>query len=170
MTSQVTRHVSALTCCLLSLLLTACWSKQAGFTGVSFPPTEQVDVSFQTSAVPSSCQGFAHLIISTDGPTSGLEIQEAMVREAGEKGANQILVGMAREQMGKRQGSFRFDYFGPKYPYPFPQGWMGWKFGFEQWNKAGPLLGFGLDSWGNPARHYDSSLMIQALFLRCPEK
>jgi len=93
-----------------------------------------------------------------------------MVREAGEKGANQILVGMAREQMGKRQGSFRFDYFGPKYPYPFPQGWMGWKFGFEQWNKAGPLLGFGLDSWGNPARHYDSSLMIQALFLRCPEK
>jgi len=167
---QKTRFFSALTCCLLSLLLSACFSKQAGFTGVHFPPTEQVDITFQTSTVPSSCQGFAHLNTLTAGPTSGLDIQEAMIREARARGADLILVGMAREQRGKRQNEFRFNYFGPKYPYPFPQGWMGWKFGFEQWNKAGPLIGFGLDNWGNPASHYDSSLMIQVVFLLCREK
>lgn len=167
MISRSNSFLSGLVCCLLPLLLTACFSKPATYTGVRFPPTNTVDICFQKSDVPKSCQGFAHLITSTAGPTTGRDIQEALIKEAKAKGADLILLGMAREQTGKKEDAFHFDYFGPQYPYPFPQGWMGWKFGFEKWEKAGSLIGFGLDNWGNVDSRYDSSLMIQAAFLRC---
>ncbi|MDD3815950.1 MAG: hypothetical protein PHZ02_15045 [Desulfocapsaceae bacterium] len=135
--------------------------------GPHFAPTQSVEVSFQEDAVPKSCQGFAHLIASTAAPVSGKDIQDAIIKEAREKGANHVLIGMAREELGNKQDVFRFDYFGPEYPYPYPQGWMGWKFGIQEWEKAGPLIGFGLNNWEEQESRYAFSLMIQAAFLRC---
>lgn len=137
------------------------------YTGLHFPPTQSVDVSFQESAITGKCQGFAHLIATTAAPTTGLEIQNALQREAMEKGANHILIGMTREERGGKQPAFSFHYFGPQYPYPFPKGWMGWKFGVQEWQEVGSLLGFGLNNWGNPENRFDQSLHIQAVLLRC---
>lgn len=78
-----------------------------------------------------------------------------------------MLIGMAREEVGNKQDVFRFDYFGPEYPYPYPRGWMGWKFGIQEWEKAGPLIGFGLNNWDDQESRYDFSLMLQTVFLRC---
>jgi hypothetical protein len=167
MTPQSTKFLSGFFCFLLLLSLTGCFSNTTTYTGINFPPTQSVEVSFQENAVPNSCQGFAHLIASTTAPISGREIQAAIIKEAREKGANHVLIGMAREEVGNKEDVFHFDYFGPEYPYPYPQGWMGWKFGIQEWEKAGPLIGFGLNNWNDQDSHYDFSLMIQAVFLRC---
>jgi hypothetical protein len=152
---------------LLILSLTGCFSQPTTYAGLHYPPTEKVDIIFQENAVPHTCQGFAHLLVTTAAPASGVDIQTALIKEAREKGASKILVGMAREEIGAKPATYQFDYFGPEYPYPFPQGWMGWKFGIRQWEKSGHLMGFGLQDWGNPDRHFDYSLKIQAAFLRC---
>lgn len=167
MRTHANKFLSRLFCCFLPLLFSGCLTKQATYTGLHFPPTVTVGVSFQESTVPKSCQGFAHLIASTAAPATGLDIQEALFKEARDKGANRILIGMAREEIGNNPNSFRFDYFGPEYLYPFPQGWIGWKFGIQEWEKAGPLIGFGLNDWGNMNSRFDYSLKIQVAFLRC---
>lgn len=167
MRAHANRFLSGLFCCLLPFSLSGCLAKQKTYTGLHFPPAETVEVSFQENTVPRSCQGFAHLIASTAAPVTGLNIQEALLKEAREKGANRILIGMVREEIGNKPNSFRFDYFGPEYLYPFPQGWVGWKFGIQEWEKAGPLIGFGLNDWGNMKSRFDSSLKIQVAFLRC---
>lgn len=168
MNIQLPRALFIFGASLLPLCLSGCLSfTPATYSGVQFPPTQSASVSFQENTVPGNCQGFAHLVATTSGPVNGREIQEALVNEAKTKGANHLLIGMAREDHKGKNGGFSFQYFGPQYPYPFAKGWLGWKFGIEEWEKTGPLIGFGLNNWGNPNSLFDSSLHIQAVFLRC---
>ncbi len=155
---------------VLTILLSGCGSRKTVYEGVRFPETSTSDVTFQEHAIPADCSAFAHLLMNTKIHSSGYDIAEAMQLEAQEKGANLILVGMARTLVEEELKTNRFDYYGPKYVYNFNKTWLGWKFGFDAWNDGDKLVGLGSDRWGSTDIHFDHSLLIKAVFLRCGEK
>jgi hypothetical protein len=91
----------------------------------------------------------------------------AVKKEAEAKGADLILVGFAKELPGEDLEENRFEYYGPSYAYNFKRTWLGWKFGFDQWNDAGDLVGFGYNHLKSKKNPFAGSLLIQAVFLRC---
>ena len=102
--------------------------------------------------------------------SSGQDIATAMHLEAQEKGADLVLVGMARAMVEAELEANRYDYYGPEYVYNFNKTWLGWKFGFDAWNDADNLIGLGTDRWGSTDINFEHSLLIQAVFLRCGEE
>ncbi len=154
---------------LATTLLAGCWSPSAQYTGVSFPQTNTSRLTFQEEGVPADCTAFAHLLMNSKTVSTGKDIASAMHSEAESKGANLVLVGMSREMPDKEFDETRFSYYGPEYAYSFAKTWLGWKFGFDEWNEAGVLTDMGWESWGNGNITYDNSLVIQAVFLRCEQ-
>ncbi len=154
---------------LLTILLSGCSSGTTKYTGVQFPATSDSKIAFQEQTIPTNCSAFSHLMMQSKTNSSGQDIASAMHREAQEKGANLILLGLAREMGGKVKVD-RFDYYGPEYAYNFYTTWMGWKFGFEEWHNAGNFVGLGTDNWGNSEISFEHTLLIQAVFLRCGEE
>ncbi|MCF8057612.1 MAG: hypothetical protein K9K37_13370 [Desulfocapsa sp.] len=154
---------------ILTTVLSGCWSGTTEYEGISFPKTTATQVSFQKQTIPGDCSAFAHLQMNTKMHSSGKDIEEAMLKEAGDKGANLVLVGMSRENMGAELEENHFSYFGPEYAYTFNKTWLGWKFGFDEWNDCDKLVGLGADNWGSSDVSFDNSLLIQAVFLRCGE-
>lgn len=90
-----------------------------------------------------------------------------MQEEAKSKGANRILIGLSREVVGEELKADRFDYYGPQYSYTFNRTWLGWKFGFDEWNEGGSLVGLGANTWGDSSVIFRHTLLVQAVFLRC---
>ncbi|MEN8199453.1 MAG: hypothetical protein ABFR63_05200 [Thermodesulfobacteriota bacterium] len=152
-----------------TLLLSGCGSGTARYEGIRFPATTSSQVRFQEHSVPADCSAFAHLLMNSKMSATGKEIAEAMEAEGMDKGADLILIGMARELAEEKLEENRFDYYGPEYAYNFSKTWLGWKFGFGDWNHAGDLVGLGVDSWGKSDISFASPLLIQAVFLRCGE-
>lgn len=163
---QKTNLISLL---LLTFLLSGCWFSTPEYTGIQFPQTARSQITFQELAIPDDCSAFSHLLMNSKMNSSGQDIASSMLLEAQNKGANLVLVGMAREMEDEELKSDRFDYYGPQYAYNFKKTWLGWKFGFNEWNDAGNLIGLGADSWGNNEVIFKNSLLIQAVFLRCGE-
>lgn len=159
-----TKHFSLL---FLATLLSGCFSDTAQYQGISFPKTTSSTVTFQEATIPQECSVFAHLLMNTKMQSTGKEISTAMHREAEKKGADLILVGMSREMPDEELDENRFDYFGPQYAYAFNKTWLGWKFGFNEWNDAGNLVGIGAHVWGNTEISFDNSILVQAVFLHC---
>ena len=155
---------------LFTTLLTGCWSSSAKYEGIKFPETTESKVTFQEEGISSNCSVFAHLLMTSKMHSTGKDIASAMHREAEAKGANLILVGISREIPDAQLEENSFDYYGPEYAYSFQRTWLGWKFGFDEWDEAGALTGLGIDSWGSQEITYDNSLIIQAVFLRCSEE
>ncbi len=153
----------------IALLLTSCGSRETVYEGISFPKTSSPKITFQEDTVPENCSAFAHLLLNTKINSSGQDIAEAILSEAGEKGANLVVIGRTRETDEQLEKN-RFDYYGPEYAYNFNKTWLGWKFGFDAWSKAGNLLGLGIESWGKPSVIVNKSLLIQTVFLRCEDK
>jgi len=151
----------------LTTFLSGCFSGTTEYEGLSFPKTTGSEIAFQEHSIPADCSAFAHLLMSTKMHSSGKDISIAMHREAEEKGANLILVVMSREMTEEELTENRFDYYGPKYAYNFDKTWLGWKFGFDEWNDAGNLVGFGANTCGSSDVSFDNTLLIQAVFLRC---
>ena len=155
---------------VLLLFISACVSSQEGYQGIKHPQTNSVNVSFQEQTISDTCSAFAHLLMQSKEGSTGLDIATAMRTEAMNKGANLLLVGMARESTGEELESNLFDYYGPKYSYTFNKTWLGWKFGFGAWNKGDRLIGLGTDTWGNNEIIFQHSLLVQAVLLRCEEQ
>jgi len=153
----------------LATFLSGCFSETAQYEGISFPKMTSSKVTFQQQAIPADCTAFAHLLMYTKMPSTGKEISTAMQREAEEKGANLILVGMSREVEDEKLDENHFKYFGPEYAYTFSKTWLGWKFGFNEWNNGGELIGLGTKVWGNPEVSFDKTILVQAVFLRCEQ-
>ena len=154
---------------ILTIFLSGCWSGTAEYEGVRFPQTTATQISFQEHSIPADCSAFAHLQMNTKMHSSGKDLEEAMLKEAGDKGANLVLVGLSREMVDEELEENHFTYYGPEYAYNFNKTWLGWKFGFDEWNDADNLVGLGADKWGNSDISFDNSLLIQAVFLRCGE-
>ncbi len=154
---------------ILTILLSGCWSGTTEYEGLRFPETEHTAVTFQEKTVAADCSAFAHLFMNTTMGATGLDIANAMKSEAQAMGANQILIGMARELPEEEFSSNRFDYYGPEYAYTFHKTWLGWKFGFDEWDEAADFVGLGVNKWGKEDVLFDNSILIQAVFLRCGE-
>jgi hypothetical protein len=163
---QKTNFISLL---LLTIFLSGCWSSTTEYSGLRFPQTASSQITFQEHTIPADCSVFSHLLMNSKMNSSGQDIASSMHLEAQNKGANLVLIGMAREMEDEELKSNRFDYYGPEYAYNFNTTWLGWKFGFDEWNDAGNLIGIGADSWGNNEASFKNSLLIQAVFLRCEE-
>ena len=155
---------------ILTVLLSGCFADTPDYTGLSFPKTPDSNVTFQESAVSTDCSAFAHLLMSTRMGSSGQDIAGSMQKEAQILGANLVLIGMAREMVDEELEIDQFEYYGPEYVYNFNKTWLGWKFGFDEWNDADEFINLGVDNWGNEAVSFDSTLLIQAVFLRCGEE
>ena len=155
---------------LLTILLTACSSRETVYKGIRFPETSTSKVTFQEHTIPADCSAFSHLLMNTRMNSSGQDIATAMHLEAQEKGADLVLVGMARAMVEAELEANRYDYYGPEYVYNFNKTWLGWKFGFDAWNDADNLIGLGTDRWGSTDINFEHSLLIQAVFLRCGEE
>jgi len=148
------------------VLLTGCASKPSNYSGVTFPATNQAEVSFQEKGVPAQCRAFAHIIVHTPSGVTGARIGQQITGYAKNKGANLILIGISRKISGKGPSDFGFFSYGPKQDYLFSKGWLGWKFGFEDWEAGGSMTGFGYNNWSDTTVN-DYSMKIQAVFLRC---
>ncbi len=159
------KHLYALL--ILTTFLSGCWSGTAEYEGISFPQTTSTQISFQEHSIPADCSAFAHLQMNSRMHSTGEDIDKAMQQEAGNKGADLVLVGMSRELVDEELEENYFAYYGPEYAYSFNKTWLGWKFGFDEWNDADNLVGLGADKWGNSDISFDNSLLIQAVFLRC---
>ena len=164
------RNKHLLSLLLLPLLLSGCWSGTTEYEGICYPECQVTEVTFQESTIPDSCFVFAHLQMATKAHATGKDIEEAMLQEARSKGANLILVGLARELLDADLEENQFTYFGPDYSYKFTTTWLGWKFGFDEWNDADDLTSFGANNWDDGKVRFDNSLLIQAVFLHCGEQ
>ena len=151
---------------LVLLLLAGCASKPAAYSGIRLPATSQARVIFQEKDVPAQCRAFAHVIVHTPAGLTGAAIGEHITEFARDKGADLILVGMTRKAPGKGTGDFQFLSYGPAREYPFGKEWLGWKFGFKDWEDGGAIIGFGYKSWSD-STVYDFGMKVQAVFLRC---
>ena len=151
---------------LVLLLLAGCASKSVVYSGIRLPATSQARVTFQEKDVPAQCRAFAHIIVHTPTGLTGAGIGERITGFARDNGADLILVGMSRKIPGKGAGEFQFLSYGPAQEYPFGKGWLGWKFGYKDWEEGGAIIGFGYKGWSD-ATVYDFSMKIQAVLLRC---
>jgi hypothetical protein len=151
---------------LVCILLTGCASKPPAYSGITFPATNKAEVTFQEKGVPSQCRAFAHIIVHTPKDVTGARIGQRITEYAQSKGADLILIGISRQLPGKGPSDFQFFPYGPKQDYQFSKGWLGWKFGFEDWEKGGSMIGFGYNNWSDTTVN-DYSMKIQAVLLRC---
>lgn len=161
--------LSVLVICIL-FSLSACGSSELVYQGSKHPKTSNSKITFQEQNISESCFAFAHLIMNTRANSLGKDIADALRTEAMAKGADTVLVGLAREDDGAELDDNRFDYYGPEYSYNFNRTWLGWKFGFDAWNEGGKLIGFGTNASNSRETTFTNSMMIQAVFLRCNEQ
>ncbi len=151
----------------VAALLSGCLSSTATYEGLSYPETAESQFTFLEEGVPRDCTAFAHLLMHSKAQSTGNEIGAAMHKEAEAKGANLVLIGMGRELIDEKLEENRFTYYGPEYAYSFQRTWLGWKFGFDEWDEADAMSDIGSNSWGDGSVTFDNSLIIQAVFLRC---
>jgi len=155
-------------CFLLSL--TACGSSNVVYEGIQYTKTSSTRITFQEQTIPESCSAFAHLLMKTRANSLGQDLADAMQAEAMARGANLVLIGIARENEDTELDENTFDYYGPEYSYNFNRTWLGWKFGFDDWNEGGALISFGADTSRSRKTLFSNSMMVQAVFLRCDEQ
>ena len=170
-TSNMTNYPMKLLHLLLALFLLltciSCGSSDVAYEGIRHPKTDATTITFQEHGIPDSCIAFAHLMMHTKENATGQELAEAMRTEAMDKGADLVLIGLARDDEGSELEESRFDYYGPEYSYNFNKTWLGWKFAFDEWNEGGVLQGFGTITSKSSEAMYPHTMMIQAVFLRC---
>ena len=151
-------------------LLASCADKAPQKPAVSLPATASVELTLDESRIPGNCNVFAHLIISIPAKKPIGEVTKGVKRYGMEHGADFILVGLTRES-GDESESLMFQTYGPEAPYSFKNRWLGWKFGFSDWNSGGPLVDYGHDRMtGDMDPLFDIPVDAQAVLLTCPQK
>lgn len=157
--------------CVLAALCIGLSSCSTGPTPLapphSRPAVNTPQLSFVETEVAADCEVFAHLIISVPATYTADQIRQSIDQFGAGHGAELILLGLAR-QAAKALDSPDFASYGPQTPYSFRQAWPGWKFGFTEWNKGGPLLDFGVNHLSGNQAPFTVPISIQAALLSCP--
>ncbi len=132
----------------------------------TYPATSQVNITFNETEIPGQCRVFSHLLVTIPPSMHESKIKERVEQFGMKNGADYILVGMARESDEEVEEIY-FRSYGPQSPYSFKNRWEGWKFGFRDWNNAGPLVDYGHNRlWSdNPA--FDTEVTAQVVLLNC---
>ncbi len=147
-------------------LLAGCGDKDPNaYSGKIYEPTQRIATAFQYTQVPDPCRVFAELLVAFPANQSGLDLQQAVFKEAREKGADLILVGQTR--LRDDNDELQFIYYGPQKEYLCSQNWCGWKYGYDEWKKQGEWTSIGLPEWGDQEIRFEEQLMMQVAFLRC---
>jgi hypothetical protein len=147
-------------------LATGCALKPPAYTGITYPAINQAEITFQEKGIPAQCKAIAHIIVHTPKDATGTRIGQKISDYAKGKGADLILIGLSRKNSGRGTSDFQFFSYGPKQDYLFNKGWLGWKFGVDNWEDGGSMVGFGYNSLSDTSAN-DYSMKIQAVFLRC---
>ncbi len=132
----------------------------------TFPATSQVNITFNEQEIPGQCRVFSHLLVSIPPTMSESAIKNRVEQFAMESGADYILVGMTRESDEEVEDIY-FRSYGPQTPYSFKSRWQGWKFGFHDWNNAGPLVDYGSNRLSGNQPAFDTEVTAQAVLLNC---
>ena len=150
-------------------LLTGCLgigsSKKSVYRGTKYTKTTKVIPSFQPEQVPVSCVVFSHLLVQLPANLNGKTIAQAIAKEAGNRGADMLLIGGSRQ--AEDDEGLEFTYYGPEQPYNCRDHWNGWKFGYDTWADQGDWVTLGYKEWGNAEISYNFPIVTQAAFLRC---
>jgi len=159
---------SLITAGLLCLPLVSCSSKSPELVSIShtFPPTSQVHITFDEREIPGQCRVFSHLNVFIPDGMRETEIKASVETFAMENGADYILVGMARES-DEEPDTITLRSYGPDTPYLFKSRWSGWKYGFSDWNNAGPLVDYGHDRLSHDEAAFDTEVIVQLILLNC---
>ncbi|MBE0584495.1 MAG: hypothetical protein IH612_12155 [Desulfofustis sp.] len=151
--------------CLLGLA--ACSSRDPGTLPSVLPATDRAEISFEEQRVPSDCSVFAQMLITIPPAVAAEQTRQAVEQFAADSGADLVLLGLARQSAISPE-TVTFRSYGPRTPYPFATKWTGWKFGFADWNKGGPLVDFGINHLSGDSALFTIPIDVQAVLLSCP--
>lgn len=138
---------------------------RAVYSGPVYPATSKTAIAFQPGQVNKSCRVFAESLVQTPPQFTGKDIEASILAEAGKRGADQVLIGRARE--GKDNNGLAFLYYGPAHEYLCTDQCGGWKYGYDLWEQQGDWVAFGYAQWGKANAVYDIPLVLQVAMLRC---
>lgn len=150
---------------MVPLLVNCGATDESAYSGKVYEPTQRIATAFQYTQVPNPCRVFAESLVELPAGLSGQEIQQVVFREAGERGADMVLIGQTRQREDDEE--LRFVYYGPDEEYNCAEDWSGWKYGYDQWEEQGEWVNIGLKEWGNSALVFEEPLMMQVAMLRC---
>ena len=135
------------------------------YTGPVYPPTQVVAVVFQSAQVDKSCRVFAEALVQFPAKYSGKEVEATVLAEAKARGADQVLIGQARQS--KDGNGPYFFYYGPTHEYTCTDECGGWKFGFDLWEQQGDWASIGYREWGKAGMVFETPLVMQMVMIRC---
>ncbi|NLX19776.1 MAG: hypothetical protein GXY53_10935 [Desulfobulbus sp.] len=135
------------------------------YSGAVYPATSKIATAFQANQVDRSCRVFAEVLVQLPENFSGKDIETAILKEAGARGADQVLIGQART--GSKTDGPVFLYYGPTYEYLCANQCDAWKYGYDLWEQQGEWISVGYRQWGNAGVVYEMPLIMQVLMLRC---
>lgn len=152
---------------LCFLGLTSCASRNPGELAHTLPATEHARITFEKQRIPDDCTVFAHLLITVPPALAADQTRQSIEQFGADHGADLVLLGLSR-QSALSPETVTFRAYGPQTPYSFATGWAGWKFGFSDWNKGGPLIDFGVNHLSGGEATFTTPVDIQAVLLSCP--
>lgn len=166
------RNINFFVLLLLLPALTGCfYKKDTEYKGLKYPATDRVKFTFQEAAVPEGCKVFSRAIVSTPMDSASVDIKNALAKDGQEKGADLILIGLARTlDKGDDVDTFTFTAYGPIRAYAYINSGQEWEYGFSQWQSGEEFANFGYDKYKDPKVSYDQGLMIKHLLLRCQDE
>ncbi len=133
------------------------------------PATSSVQITLEKKRIPDTCDVFAQLIFTVPANITASALKKSIEQYAMSNGADFVLIGMTRESSDAPE-SVIFQTYGPKTPYSFKKSWLGWKFGFSDWNHGGALVDYGYDRLEGSEAVFDVPVEGQAVLLSCPPK
>ncbi|MEE4314770.1 MAG: hypothetical protein V2J11_09715 [Desulfofustis sp.] len=156
---------AAVLLCVLGL--TSCASRNPDELAHTLPATDAARITFEKQRVPDNCTVFAHLLITVPPTLAADQTRQSIEQFAAGHGADFVLLGLSRQSTLSPETEM-FRAYGPQTPYPFATRWAGWKFGFSDWNKGGPLVDFGVNHLNGREATFTTPVDIQAVLLSCP--
>lgn len=138
---------------------------RAEYSGPMYPATSKIAIAFQPTQVNRSCRVFAETLVQLPANFTGKDVENAVLGEAGKRGADQVLIGRSRQ--GEDDIGPQFLYFGPAHEYLCAEQCGGWKFGYDLWEKQGEWVTLGYSEWGKAEARFETPLVMQLALLRC---
>jgi hypothetical protein len=138
---------------------------QTAYSGPMYPATSKIAIAFQPQQVGRSCRVFAESLVELPANLNAREIENAILGEAGKRGADQILIGRSRQS--KEDNGLNFLYFGPTHEYLCMDQCGSWKYGYKHWEQQGQWISLGYSEWGRDSVRFEVPLVTQVLLLRC---